>query len=66
MLCRRKESLNDGALQQFWKTYKNTWVDISQNERSKLLEAGLAHDVAYTNPDDKEASVDLQAKPSCP
>ena len=50
--------MTDEALQQLWKTYQDAWADIPQDKRSKLLEASLAHDVAYTNPDGEERGIE--------
>ena len=50
--------MTDESLRQLWKTYQDAWADISQDERSKLLEMSLAQDVAYTNPDGEERGIE--------
>lgn len=50
--------MTDEAVQQLWKTYQDAWSDISDEERKRLLEASLAQDVAFTNPDTEERGID--------
>lgn len=49
--------MTDEALQDLWKTYQTAWTDISQDERSKLLQASLADDVAFTGPDNEKRGI---------
>ena len=49
--------MTDEALRQLWITYQDAWADISHEDRRKLLEASLAHDVVYTDMDGEEHGV---------
>ena len=53
--------MTDEALHSLWKTYQDAWAEVSQDERSKLLQASLADDVAFTDPDNEKRGIPSMA-----